>query len=306
MRTHHRLLKLPLALLLATVLVSSGIGSLVSADAVEQPTRGGTAHARGTDTVSKVLVFVVENHSLRQMRNRMPFTFGLAQTYGYADHYDAIRHPSLPNYLAMTGGSTYGVTDDAGPSANGTHEPSVFGQALAHGRTAKTYAESMPRHCATANDGRYAVRHNPWVYHLDERAQCRRHDVALGPLAGDVDAGALPNVGMVVPNTCHDAHDCSLRVADRWLRRKVNMVLAGSDFTSGRLAVVVTADEDDRNSGNRVLTVVAHRSLSGQVVSVPLTHYSLSKALSNVAGARPLGQARDARGLLGAFGLQTG
>ena len=55
----------------------------------------------------------------------------------------------------------------------------------------------MPSSCATANAGRYAVRHNPWTYHLDERADCERYDVPLPALADDVAAGALPDVGMV-------------------------------------------------------------------------------------------------------------
>jgi hypothetical protein len=34
--------------------------------------------------VTKLLVFVEENHSLRQMRSQMPYAFGLAQRFGYA------------------------------------------------------------------------------------------------------------------------------------------------------------------------------------------------------------------------------
>jgi hypothetical protein len=302
-RPHTRRPALPLlAAVLGLLLLA---GCTWAAPPAQAPWRTVGTHPRTSTSVSKVLVLVVENHSLRQMRAQMPFTFGLAKRYGYADHYRAVRHPSLPNYLAMTGGSTYGVADDRGPDANGIHEASVFGQAIAHGRTAKTYAESMPSSCATANAGRYAVKHNPWAYHLDERADCDRFDVPLADLADDVASGALPNVGMVVPNLCHDAHDCTLATADRWMKRQVRMIKAGPDFTSGRLAVVVTADEDDRNQHNRVLTVVARKGLDGVVASAPLTHYSLSRSLSEVAGASPLGLARDASGLLEAFGLTT-
>ena len=302
-RTHTRRPARPvLATVLGLVLLAA---STWAAAPVQASWHAAPAEPRVSSSVSKVLVFVVENHSLRQMRADMPFTFGLAKRFGYANHYRAVRHPSLPNYLAMTGGSTYGVTNDRGPGVNGTRQTSVFGQALAHGRTAKTYAESMPSSCATSNAGKYVVKHNPWAYHLDERGDCDRFDVPLPALADDVTAGALPNVGMVVPNLCHDAHDCSLATADRWMKRQVRMVKAGSDFTSGRLAIVVTADEDDRNQHNRVLTVVARKGLDGVVVSEPLTHYSLSRSLSEVAGASPLGNARAASGLIEAFGLTT-
>src|SRR4051812_31689319 len=110
---------------------------------------------------TKVLVFIEENHSLAQMRTGMPFTFSLAQQYGYATNYAAIRHPSLPNYLAIAGGSTFGVADDRSPAAHPINTQTVFGQARARGRTAKTYAESASTTCDMKGTSLYAVRHNP-------------------------------------------------------------------------------------------------------------------------------------------------
>ncbi|MFN8193748.1 MAG: alkaline phosphatase family protein [Nocardioidaceae bacterium] len=260
-----------------------------------------------TDTgVGKLVVVVVENHSLSQMRAAMPRMSGFAERFGYADHYDAITHPSLPNYLAMAGGSTFGVTNDKPPSVNGVRATSVFGQATAAGRTAGLYADGMPTVCATADGGdRYAVRHNPWAYFLNERASCRAHDRPIAALAPDVRAGRLPDVSFVIPNTCNDAHDCSLATADAWIGAQLDALLAGPDWASGHLAIVVTADEDDHNEGNRVLTLVLHPALDAVVVHTPLTHFSLSRALSEVVGAPPLGQAAQASSLLDAFGLHA-
>jgi hypothetical protein len=124
-------------------------------------------------TVTKLLVFVVENHSLDQMRSAMPFTAALGKQYALATTYRAVTHPSLPNYLAMTGGSTFGVTDDHPPASHTTDQPSVFGQALSLGKTAKVYAEGMPSNCATEDSGEYAVKHNPWAYYLTEHRPAR-------------------------------------------------------------------------------------------------------------------------------------
>jgi acid phosphatase len=256
--------------------------------------------------MDKLLVFVVENHSLDAMRREMPFTFGLAQRYGYATSYRAISHPSLPNYLAMTGGDTYGVSDDKDPSVHPVPATSVFGQALAAGRTAKTYAEGMDRTCRTTNLGRYAVRHNPWTYHVAERAACARFDLPLTALAGDVARGRLPNAGLVVPDTCHDAHDCPAVVADRWLRTELDLVMSGRDWRSGRLGIVITADEDDHDQGNLVLTVVASPQLRSRVVRTPLTHYSLARLYSDVLGTAPLRLAAGAPSMASAFGLRVG
>jgi acid phosphatase len=151
---------------------------------------------------------------------------------------------------------------------------------------------------------RYAVKHNPWAYFVDERAACRRHDLPAARLAVAIRSGHLPDVGMVIPNLCNDAHDCDLSDADAWFRGVMRLVFAGPDWRSGRLAVVLTADEDEHdNQGNTVLTAVLHPSQQAHVVDTPLTHYSLSGLLSAVTGTEPLGEARTAPSMAEAFGL---
>jgi hypothetical protein len=253
---------------------------------------------------SEVLVFVVENHSLDEMRARMPWTAALADRYGYATAYHALTHPSLPNYLAIVGGSTFGVHDDEEPGSHPLSGPSVFGKALEAGATARVYAEAMPGTCATTSTGEYVPKHNPWTYFVDERAACDRYDVPLDQLAGDVAAGTLPGAGMVVADRCHIAHDCPLATADEWLRAEVAPVLAGPDFRAGRLVVVITGDEDDRSDSNRVLTVVASAGMpEHQVVSTPLTHLSLCRLYAEVLHVAPLGDAAAAPSLAQAFHL---
>ena len=288
---------------LAVILLAGGCASAGGARDGRPGHAAGSLAARTSTPVTKLMVLVVENHSLAQMRHGMPWTFHQAKRFAYARDYHAIRHPSLPNYLAITGGSTFGVADDHPPADHPVGGRSVFGQALARGGTAGVYAETMPRRCTVSDSGRYAVRHNSWTYFTDERSQCRRFDRPMSALAEDAAAGDLPDAGMVVPNTCHDAHDCSLAVADRWMKRTIRTLKAGPDWTSGRLAIVVTADEDDRHSGNRVLTVVLHPSLHGRVVRDRLTHYSLTRLYDEVLGAPHLRKARRAPSMAAAFGL---
>ena len=266
-----------------------------------KPSAGPTATA---SVPTKVLVFMVENHSLDEMRAQMPWTAALADRYGYATDYRAMTHPSLPNYLAIAGGSTFGVQDDNDPSSHPLSGPSVFGRAIAVGSTARLYAEAMPGTCVTTPAGEYAVKHNPWPYFVDERAECDRYDVPLDGLAADARAGSLPGAGMVIADMCHIAHDCPLATADQWLRAEVSPVLAGPDFRQGRLVVVITADEDDRSGDNRVLTVVASRGMPAhQVVATPLTHLSLSRLYAEVLHFEPLRDAVGAPSLAQAFHL---
>ena len=253
--------------------------------------------------VSKLLVLVVENHSLDEMRNEMPWTYALAQRYGYATAYRAMTHPSLPNYLAVAGGSTFGITDDHDPSAHPLSGPSVFGAALDAGLTARVYADAMPSPCLLTSADQYVVRHNPWTYFVDERSQCGASDVPLTRFADDVRAGRLPDAGMVVPDICHDAHNCSLAIADAWLQQEVGLAMSGPDFRAGRLAIVVTADEDDGSQDNTVLTVVVHPSLRHRVVASPLTQLSLSRLYTEVLGTAPLRDAAAAPSMATAFHL---
>src|SRR3954471_2570884 len=96
----------------------------------------------------KVLVVVEENHTASAALSGMPFLASLASTYGRTTDYHARTHPSLPNYLALAGGTTFGVRDDLNPSSHPLAGQSIFDRAIAGGRTAKTYADSMPSSCA--------------------------------------------------------------------------------------------------------------------------------------------------------------
>jgi hypothetical protein len=114
---------------LVVAALTTGCGSSSPA-ALPTPLPPAVPAPPGGTHVVKVLTVVEENHSLRQMRSSMPFLSALASQYAYATGYTAVSHPSLPNYLALSGGSTFGVTDDADPSAHRITGQSVFGQAL--------------------------------------------------------------------------------------------------------------------------------------------------------------------------------
>lgn len=263
--------------------------------------------ASGTATSpTKVLVVIEENHSLAEMRSGMPFLARLSDRYGYATHWHALTHPSEPNYLAIAGGSTFGVTNDGAPAANASRvgsAHSVFGQARSAGKSARTYAQSMPTPCATSSRSPYAVKHNPWPYFATERAACRRHDLDTSTFAQDARANHLPAVGFLIPDLLHDAHDGTLSAADVWLHHRLRPVLRSNDFKQGRLVVVVTADEDDGHSGNVVLTSVLTPRIHHVVVKKQLSHYSLTRFIDRVLGVAPLRNAAQAPGMGKAFGL---
>jgi phosphatidylinositol-3-phosphatase len=186
----------------------------------------------------------------------------------------------------------------------------VFGQLVAAGRTAKTYADAMPTNCARRNYKTYAVRHNPWAYFDDpaERAACEQFNVASGSPTGgafldDITAGQLPTFGLLIPDVCHDGHDCSAAITDDWLRSWLPTIMNGPDFKSNRLAIVVTWDEDDNDAGNHIALVVIHPSLKDKRVTTRLDHYGLSASIARIGGIPPLRRAGKATDVLAAFGL---
>ncbi len=63
---------------------------------------------------SHVFVIVMENTGYAQAigNPNLPTLNALAQQYGLATNYTGVAHPSLPNYVAMISGSTFGSHSD--------------------------------------------------------------------------------------------------------------------------------------------------------------------------------------------------
>jgi hypothetical protein len=249
----------------------------------------------------KVLVIVDENHTQSQVQAGMPYLVSLQNKYGVTTHHTAATHPSLPNYLVIAGGGTFGVTDDAAPGSHPVSGRSVFGAALAHGMTARAYNQAMTVNCQLTSSGPYAVKHNPWAYFVDERAACRANDVPLTRLDADIGSGRLPDIGMITPDMCNDGHDCSLGTADAFLRKWVPRIKNGPDYWSGRLTIVVTFDEGI-GSSQTIETVVINPRVKGTVVTAALTHAGLSRWLYRVSGSTPRNDAATAVDFGAAFG----
>jgi acid phosphatase len=95
----------------------------------------------------------------------------------------------------------------------------------------------------------------------------------------------------VIPDDNHNGHDASLAKADAFIKTALAPVFAGPDWATGNLAIIITADEDNKSSGQHILTVVVHPSQEGRgKVDTPrLDQYSLHETLARVANVTPLG-----------------
>ncbi len=236
-----------------------------------------------------------------------PYLTALAHRCGLATNYFAIGHPSLPNYLAATGGTTAGVVDDGEPALHPIGGPSIFSEIDAAGLSWRSYEESMPTPCDLVTSGLYAARHNPAVYYTGLRSACRIYDVPMGsltsgPLHRALETNAFPNFAFVTPNICDDAHSCPLAHGDAWLSAFLKIVFTSRTYRLGHLVVFVTWDEG--NVDNRVATVVAGPSVPrGTLSATYFDHYSLLRTAEDLLGLRLIENASKARSMVVAFHL---
>jgi hypothetical protein len=239
-----------------------------------------------------------------------PYFSSLAGQCGLATNYHGITHPSLPNYLAATGGSTFGVTDDDPPAVHPIGEASIFSQVTAAGGQWRAYDESMPGSCALDSAGTYAVRHNPAAYYTGLRTDCARWDLPMGTTSSgaflrDLADGTFGTFTFVTPDLCNDTHDCSVSTGDSWLASWMPRIVGSAAYRAGRTAVVVTFDEDDDRSGNLVSTIVVAPAVrAGTTSSVAFDHYSLLRTTEEMLGLpTTVGAAGEASSMRSAFHL---
>jgi phosphatidylinositol-3-phosphatase len=274
------------ALALAACLGACGTESDRSAERA----RGGThPHACGTErprpgAYEHVVWIVMENHSYSQVMSSddAAYIHALAADCGVATNYWAVAHPSLPNYIAMTSGSTQGVSDDANPPSNTTGADNIFHQ-LPAGQS-RSLQEDMPSNCFKRDSHPYSAHHNPEIYYTNLGSDCANYDV---PLANPPDLSA--RFTFITPNRCHDMHHCGITSGDRWLAAWMPRIFRSREYRSGRTVVFLTWDEDDDKARNHVLTLVmSPRVRPGTRSGARFDHYSLLRTTEQLLGVPTL------------------
>jgi hypothetical protein len=252
------------------------------------PTPSGPAAA--VPQFSHVFTIVLENRSSTTVLDsaQAPYLNQLAAAYGVTNAYQAVGHPSQPNYLALFSGSTQGVTDNA---RHDIDAPTIASQLEAAGRSWRVYAENVPGGCfagLTADGGAdgtgtYARKHEPAIS-FTSISRSSTSCANIKPMSAFDPAAA--DYSMLVPNLCNDAHDCPLSTADAWLKKVVPRILDSPAWKDGGV-LFITFDEADgqEREVNRVPTlVIASSVVPGTRSSVPHSHYSLLRTVQDGLG----------------------
>jgi len=251
---------------------------------------------------SRVIVIVMENAEYSEVLGNpaAPYINALARRYGLATQSFAIGHPSLPNYLALTSGSTQGVSSDCTDCQVGASN--IVDQLEAAGISWKAYLEDLPGACFQgAAAGGYAKKHNPFIYFDDiarSPGRCSRL-VGFSQLAADLRRGRLPTYAWISPNLCDDGHDCGVAGSDRFLAR-TGPALLHELGPHGFLVLTWDEGSSDRGCcggvarGGQIATILAGPDVRrGVRESSPVDHYGTLGTIEEALGLPSLAGATD-------------
>ena len=235
--------------------------------------RGLSAHANdggaGIPNFQHVFVIMMENTGFDSLigNQNAPFINSLAKNYGLATKYFGVTHPSQPNYIAATSGSTNGVADDNDTTIDVTN---IVDQLEAHGKTWKAYMQSLSL-CPNSDPAQHACgdqlyerKHNPFVSYADVQSSPARmaNIVDFSQFSMDLANNMVPNYSWISPDQCHDMHgrhdpaltndpcDFSqeqnlIAMGDAFLKSTVNQILSSQAWQDGNSTIFITWDESD-------------------------------------------------------------
>jgi phosphatidylinositol-3-phosphatase len=250
---------------------------------------------------ARVAVLVLENRSYDEVigNREAPYLNALARRYVLATRYYAIGHPSLPNYVALLGGSTFDTHRDCNTCDIAGR--SLVAQLDAARISWKAYFEDLTSSARPGVRTRlYDPHYNPFVYYESVRDTSfgQSRVVDFDELRSDLRRGRLPRFSWIAPGVLHDGHDGSLREADRYASVLVPRVLRA---LGPHGVLYLTWDEgarDDRSGvdgepggGHVALIAAGGMARRGATTAVEANHYALLRTIEAGFDLPALGRA---------------
>lgn len=196
------------------------------------------------------------------------------------DNFNAITHPSEPNYVCAGGGSNFGIDNDDyyNIPANVT---TIYDLLEKKGLTWKVYQENIPSVGYTGyKSGTYVRKHNPAVIFDSVGLNRTRLQNIVGgdQFEKDLASGDFPNWMFYTPDMNNDAHDTNASFAGEWLANFYKKTLNNKEFLK-KTVVLITFDENKttKTARNRVWSLLLGdipKKLRGTTDSTFYSHFS--------------------------------
>ena len=241
-----------------------------------------------------VVIVIEENRSYARIigNEDAPYINALAQRGMLFTQSYGVTHPSQPNYLALFSGTTRGISSNACPlELSGDNLASAL---LAQGLGFASYSESLP--AAGAEDciyGGYRRKHNP----VADWRELAAYNLPL--TAFPQDFAKLPTVSLVIPDQRNDMHDGGIARGDAWLQEKLDGY-ANWAMTHNSL-LIVTWDEDDGSTGNRVATIFTGQMVRPGSSAQRINHYNVLRTIEEMYGLPSLNESAQAKPISGVW-----
>jgi len=249
-----------------------------------------TLDAATIPTYDHVVVVMEENHSYADVignTKQAPYMNSLASQGALMTSSFGVTHPSEPNYMALFGGSTFGLSSDACPTNEGS-KANLGSELLAAGKTFKGYSETLPSTgSTTCTSGKYARKHSPWVNFSNVPASD-----SLPFSSFPTNYAQLPTVSFVIPNLNDDMHDGTITAADTWLKNNISAYATWAKNNNSLL--VVTWDEDDYTENNQIPTLFVGAGVKTGKFSETVNHYNVLATLEQLYGLPKAGSSKNA------------
>ena len=250
------------------------------------------AHAvPAVPTPAHVVVVVEENKSGTDVigNKSAPYLNWLAANGALMTASFAVTHPSQPNYLALFAGDTLGVTSDDCPVDAGA-APNLGSELFAASDTFAGFSEDLPEvGSPVCSAGRYARRHVPWTNFSNVPAAA---SLPFSAFNARTDYASLPTVSFVIPNFANDMHDGTIAEGDTWLASNLGRYANWAQANNSLL--IVTWDEADNSSGNRIATIFYGAQVKPGRYAEPVSHYNVLSTVEEMYGLPKTGLAANA------------
>ncbi len=242
--------------------------------------------------VDKIVLVVFENVN-EEDTIKQPTFKEIALHSAYFNNFYAVARPSLPNYIAITAGSTFGIKSDAKINLTQTSLVNLLDNKKL---SWKVYAENYPENKGCflddhSDDGLYARNHNPFIsytYVSENPNRCKQIVNGQAHFKQDIAQNKLPHFSMYIPNIINNGHKNGIQDAEKWLKEYLYPIMKSDAIKQENVLFILTFDEGNKNPTdpkyieNKVYTAFYGPMINPNVINTHYDFYNLLRTIEDI------------------------